>query len=178
MTIEQKAELNRFVDRSIPLTWKWRWRQIKTTLPIWLFILAWLVEVWLFRAWLSNDWHWDSPLVVFGGWLAIILFVLGVAESQVRIEHRSKRLIKFQEKKIILKPCKSDSLPWKKPAKFQLEPIPEMSRYDEVENISSWLSESETIRAGVLANGAGKPGASTGVDPVPANPENRNPHQL
>src|ERR1017187_5376256 len=108
MTIEQRPELNRFVDPSIPLTWNWRWRQFKMTLPIWLFILAFGVELWLFESWPSNNWHWDRPLVLFGGWLATIILVFGGAEIQVRIEHRSKRLIKFQDKKIILKPCKSD----------------------------------------------------------------------
>jgi hypothetical protein len=127
MTIEQKPELNRFVDPSIPLTWKWRWRVLKISLPVWFFILASLLEIWLFKAWLSNDWHWDRLLIVLSTWLAMMFFILAISEFQARIGQRSKRVIEFKDDKIRVKPAKSEFIQWKKIAKFQFEPIPDTS---------------------------------------------------
>ena len=126
MTIEQRPELNRFVDPSIPLTWNWRWRQLKMTLPIWCFALAWLIEIWLFKAWLASKLALDGLAILLGAWLVMILFTFGMAEIQTRIQQRSKRIIQFKDNKIIVKPAKSGLVLWKRVAKFQFEPIPEM----------------------------------------------------
>ncbi len=75
----------------------------------------------------SKNWRLDRPLILLGGWLAIILLVLGLGESQVRIRQRSKRVIEFRDGKIRVKPSKSEFIRWNKVAKFQFEPIPEMS---------------------------------------------------
>jgi hypothetical protein len=126
MTIEQKPELNRFVDPSIPLTWNYRWRQIKPTLPIWIFILLPLLEIGLFRAWLADKLQWDRLAVLVMAGPAMFIFVLAVAEVQTRIQQRSKRVIQFNDDKIRLRPSKSELLKWEKIAKFQFEPIPGM----------------------------------------------------
>jgi hypothetical protein len=123
MTIEQKPELNRLVDSSIPLTWAWRWRQIKRTLPIWFFIWACLLEMGLFKAWLSDRLTLDFIVMLLTMCLFFPLFVLGMAEIQVRIQHRSKRVIKLEDNKIIVKPAKNQVVRWKNVQSFQFEPL-------------------------------------------------------
>ena len=54
MTLEQKPELNRFVDPSIPLTWGYRWVQLKFILPAWFLVLAFFAEIWVFETWLAG----------------------------------------------------------------------------------------------------------------------------
>jgi len=58
--------------------------------------------------------------------MAIILLALGLGESQVRIQQRSKRVIEFRHDKIRVKPSKSEFIRWNKVAKFQFEPVPEV----------------------------------------------------
>lgn len=125
MTIEQRSELNRFVDPSIPLSWNWRWRQLKLTLPILAFIWACLLEAGIFRAWLADRLDFHFILILLAVCLFFPVFILGLAESQVRIRQRSKRVVQFKENKIIVKPAKSGLVLWKRVAKFQFEPIPE-----------------------------------------------------
>jgi hypothetical protein len=86
------------------------------------------LKIGLFSAWLSDRLDFLFFVESLAVCLIFPILILGIAEIQTRFEQRSKRLIKFQEKKIILKPCKSDSIPWKKVAKFQFEPIPETPR--------------------------------------------------
>jgi hypothetical protein len=125
MTIEQRPELNRFVDPSIPLTWQWRWCQFKVTLPIWCLVLAFFLELWLLMAWLGNRWDLQGLTIILSVWLGMILFVLGMAEIQTRIRQRSKRVIEFKNDKLFLKPAKNGVVLWKRVSKFQLEPLPE-----------------------------------------------------
>ncbi|HTY88490.1 MAG TPA: hypothetical protein VMB80_13565 [Candidatus Acidoferrum sp.] len=127
MTIEQKPELNRFVDPSIPLTWDYRWRQIKILLPIWFFSLLLLLEIGLFRAWLADKLQWDRLAVLIVAVPTMFLFVLAVAEIQTRIQQRSKRVIKVEDQRIILKPAKHSFIRWKQISKFQFEPLLEDS---------------------------------------------------
>jgi hypothetical protein len=54
MTIEQKPELNRFVDPSITKPWQFRWQWLKLFLPLWLYILAFCLELGLFGSWVAN----------------------------------------------------------------------------------------------------------------------------
>jgi len=125
MTVEQKPELNRFVDLSIPLTWEYRWIQLKLMLPVWLLLLAILLEAWFFGTWLAGR-SWLQPLLVgLGGWLAMVFFVAGMMEIQIRARHRSKRVIQIKDKGITVKPAKNSFVRWKQILKFQLVPIPE-----------------------------------------------------
>jgi hypothetical protein len=125
VTIEQRSELNRFVDPSIPLTWEGRWRQIQMTLPLWVFSFVCFFEMVLFRGWLAENLSLDFLLTCMGGFLFLLFICFGGIETQVRIRQRSKRVIQFKENKIVVRPARIQSVPWKGVAKIQFEPIPE-----------------------------------------------------
>jgi hypothetical protein len=125
MTLEQNSELNRFVDPSIPLTWKWRWCQIKMTLPIWVFSFACVLEMVLFKAWLSDKLSFGHVLTWLGYCLFALALLFGIIEAQVRIRQRSKRVIRFESGKIFVQPAKNQLIRWNSVAKFQFEPVPE-----------------------------------------------------
>jgi hypothetical protein len=84
MTIEQKPELNRFIDPSIPLTWGYRWHLIKVMLPAWLLFLAFIVELWLFKTWVAGRASWDD-IFLLGIWLMAMFLVQGLIEVQIRL---------------------------------------------------------------------------------------------
>jgi len=125
MTLEQKPELNRFVDPSIPLTWNYRWRQLKLALPVLIFTWVLLLEMGLFNGWLADKLQWDQMAVLVGVCSAMFLVVFAAGEIQIRIQQRSKRSIKIKDKKIVVQPAKNSMVRWGKILKFQLEPIPE-----------------------------------------------------
>jgi len=125
MTIEQKSELNRFVDQSIPLTWAYRWQQLNILLPLWMFISVGLLEMGFLKAWLADKFSFVFFLTFFGESLLLLLFFFGMMEVQNRIGQRSKRVIQINDDKIIVRPAKNQFIRWKNISKFQLEPIPE-----------------------------------------------------
>jgi hypothetical protein len=122
MTIEQKPELNRFVDPSITKPWQFRWQSLKLFLPLWLYILAFCLELGLFGSWVA-----DKPLlkclsICLGPPLAMFLFLVLLREFSIRSGQRSNRVIQFHDEHIVLGiPC----IQWKNVAKFQFEPITE-----------------------------------------------------
>jgi hypothetical protein len=126
MTIEQKPELNRFVDVSIPITWAWRWRQFKITLPIWCFIWACFFEMGIIAAWMNDKLTWGLISKLFGGLLAFTGIMWALIEIFVRLRQRSKRILKVEDKRIVVSPAKNGFVPWKKVCRFQFEPIPEL----------------------------------------------------
>src|ERR1017187_4063584 len=125
MTIEQKSELNRFVDPSIiePLQFRWRW--LKLFLPIWLYGLAFFFELGLFMSWLANKPLLESLAISLGPLLAIFLFLTILKEIGIRLGHRANRVIQFQDDQIILGPGKNPRIQWKDVFKFQFEPVAE-----------------------------------------------------
>ena len=123
MTIEQRPELNRYVDPSIPLTWVYRWRQFKIILPVWVFICVVMIESALYRAWLSNKLNPDVCLAVAGGCLFIPSILFGGIELQIRIRQRSKRTIQVTEKRIAIQPARNRFVRWERISKFQFEPV-------------------------------------------------------
>lgn len=125
MTLEQKPELNRFVDPSITLGWQYRWGQMKLLLPVLFFSWLLLVETVLLKAWLLNKLHWDILAMLVGSGAVFLLFVCAALEIQTRIRQRSKRVIQIEEKRIIVKPAKNQMVPWKRVRKFQFEPVPD-----------------------------------------------------
>src|ERR1700690_624461 len=129
MTIEQKPELNRFVDPSIPLTWNYRWRQLKMILPLLVFWGVCFLEMGIWRAWLADKLSFDFILTLFGGCLFLFLFIFGMLEIQIRIGQRSKRVIQIEDKRIIVKPAKNQFIQWKQILKFQFEPISGASNF-------------------------------------------------
>jgi hypothetical protein len=125
MTIEQRPELNRFVDPSIIEPWRNRWQRLKLFLPIWLYGLACLLELGLFGAWLTNKPLLECLAVSTGPLLTIFLLFIILGEFFVRSGHRSRRVIQFQADKIILGSGKFPCVAWKDVSKIQLEPIAE-----------------------------------------------------
>jgi len=125
MTIEQKPELNWLVDPSIALGWKYRWWQMKLLLPILFFSWLLVVEMALFKAWLANKLHWDILAMLVGLGAGMLLVILAALEIQIRIRQRSKRVIQIEEKRIVVKPAKNQTVPWKRVRKFQFEPVPD-----------------------------------------------------
>lgn len=125
MQFEQPAELNRYVDPTIPLTWTFRWRSLKAVLPMMLCCSALLVEQVAFRLWLNDrSLISELPLLAVCSLLPIVL--IGVAfEVLTRVAHRSKRTIKLEAKRVSISPAKFNRIPWKLITGWQLEPIPE-----------------------------------------------------
>ncbi len=126
MTVEQKPELNRFVDTSIPITWAWRRRQFKFVLPIWCFIWVCYLEMGIIAAWLNDKLAWDFISKLIGGLLAFTGIMWTLAEILVRLRQRSKRILKIEDKRIVVSPAKNGFVPWKKVCRFQFEPISEL----------------------------------------------------
>jgi hypothetical protein len=122
MTIEQKSELNRFVDPSIIRPWQFRWQWLKLFLPLWLYILAFCLELGLFGSWVADKPLWKCLLICLSPPLAMLLFLVLLREFSIRSGQRSNRVIQFHDEHIILGiPC----IQWKNVAKFQFEPITE-----------------------------------------------------
>jgi hypothetical protein len=125
MTVEQKPELNRFVDPSIPLTWGYRWRQLKMTLPIWIFSWLCFLETALLKAWLADKLSPDFALTLLGAFLFLLFFIFGIVEVAIRIQQRSKRVMRIDDKSITVKPARNQFIRWKHISKFRFEPITE-----------------------------------------------------
>jgi hypothetical protein len=123
--IEQRAELNRLVDPSIPLTWEWRRRQLEMLLPVWCFILACIFEMALLRDLVTRK-PTVSYAPIFAACAFLLFFLLGMCEIEARMRHRSKRVIQLKERAIIVRPACHQFIRWKDVARFQLEPVPEM----------------------------------------------------
>lgn len=65
----------------------------------------------------------DFVAVAIAGSVFLFLLVWGILELQVYFEHRSKRVFKIEDKRIVVKPGKHPFLRWKEISKFQFEPI-------------------------------------------------------
>ncbi len=126
MTVEQKPEFNRFVDSSIPLSWAWRRRQFKIVLPIWCFIWACYFEMGVTAAWLRDKLNLEFIADLMGGLFIFTAAMWPLIEIQVRWRHRSKRILRIKDKRIVVSPAKNGIVPWKNIARFQFEPIPEL----------------------------------------------------
>ena len=124
MQFEQAAELNRYVDATIPLSWEVRWKAIRPDLPMLACCSVLLVEQVAFRLWLNDrNFVAELPLLVACLILPGALVTLA-SEVQVRISHRSKRRIRFEPKRICITPAKCNRIPWKQVAELRLEPLP------------------------------------------------------
>lgn len=125
MQLEQRAELNRYVDPTIPLTWVIRWRFLKAIFPLLFCCSALLVEQVGFRLWLNDrSLVSELPLLVVCFLFPIVL-IAAAFETLTRIGHRSKRTIKLDSKHVSISPAKYSRLPWRQIRAWQLEPIPE-----------------------------------------------------
>jgi hypothetical protein len=120
MTIEQKSELNRFVDPSIPLTWQWRWRQFKFVLPIWCFIWACYLEMGITAAWLRDKINSEFIADLVGGLFIFTAVMWALIEILVRWRQCSKRILRIKDKQIVVSPAKNNIVLWKKLRGFSL----------------------------------------------------------
>jgi hypothetical protein len=127
MTIEQKPELNRFVDSSIPITWSWRWRQLKFVLPIWCFIWVCYIEMGILTAWLRDKLNLEFAVNLISMLLIFTVVMWTLIEILVRFRRHSKRVLRVEEKRIVVSPAKNGFVPWKNVARLQFEPISELS---------------------------------------------------
>jgi hypothetical protein len=125
MTIEQKPELNRFVDSSIPVTWAMRWRAFKLALPVWIFACVCMMEVEILVNSGVGQLTWESGLVMAAGSVFMFAFFWGIIEAQLWFYGRSKRTMTIQDKRILMNSTKPLSFRWQYIARFQFEPIPE-----------------------------------------------------
>ena len=125
MTIEQKPELNRFVDTSAPLTWAKRWHGFKITLPIWVFIFSCITEMSVIGAWFSGRLSWDYVMSVTVSVPVFLAMFWGLIELQVWFHHRSKRILRVEEKRLVVSSAKRQFIRWKSVVKIQAEPAAE-----------------------------------------------------
>jgi hypothetical protein len=123
MTIEQKSELNRLVDPSITKPWQFRWQWMKLFLPLWIYILAFCLELALFGSWVADKPLLKCLLICLGPPPAVFLFFVLLREYIIRSGQRSNRVIQFHEEHVILGPGKSLCIGWENLIKFQFEPI-------------------------------------------------------
>src|ERR1700722_16913316 len=104
MTIEQKPELNRYIDSTIPLTWGYRKRLFKILLPVLVFLWVMAGEkIWLQMV--LSDHYKPAPLpnelaALCVGLTVLTVFIAGMLELQIRLQHRAKRKIQVLEKRI------------------------------------------------------------------------------
>jgi hypothetical protein len=125
MQFEQGAELNRFVDASIPLTWAVRWQAWKPSLPLLICGSLFLVEQVAFRLWLNNrSLRSELPLLAACALVPIALIMIAF-EVQVRITHRSKRKLKLGAKHISISPAKYNRVALERIRSWRLEPVAE-----------------------------------------------------
>jgi len=129
MEFEQAAELNRYVDATIPLTWAVRWRSLKPLLPMLLCSSALLVEQVAFRLWLNDrNLLSELPLLLVCSLVPLVL-TIAAFEALARVAHRSKRTIKLEPKWVVVTPAKYSRIPWKQIYAWQLEPIPKATGF-------------------------------------------------
>jgi len=123
MQFEQPAELNRYVDPTIPLTWAVRWQSAKTSLHMLLCCSVLLVEQAAFRLWLNDRSLLSGLHLLSACALVPIVFIPLFVEAQIRLGHRTKRKIKLQAKKVSISPAKCTRIPWKQISAWRLQPV-------------------------------------------------------
>lgn len=115
------------MDDSIPITWSRRWRTLKLIGPVLAFITLsglLLVGSTAFKSWVEG-----LPFEVsfFGILIAVLVLPGGVfliSEMQLRISHRSKRILEIGTKGIIIRHYeRQNQIPWTSIYSIQIEPI-------------------------------------------------------
>jgi len=131
MQFEQPAELNKYIDTTIPLTWTVRWRAVKPVLPILVCCSVLFVERVAFQLWLNDrSLVSELPLLLVCSLFPVTLVLLAF-EAQVRLTHRSKRKITLQPKRILISPAKYTRIAYKQVSRWRLEPLagaPELTK--------------------------------------------------
>lgn len=122
MTLEQRPELNRFVDPFLIAPWKYRWQRIKLLMPVWTICFLFLLELSVVAMWLSDKPVLEALAIAAGGSLAPFAFILALFEVCDRFGHGEKRRIEF-EPGTILVGSSPKGLQWNEVVKFQFEPV-------------------------------------------------------
>jgi len=122
MQFEQPAELNRYVDSSIPLTWAVRWRALKFGLPLLACGSIMLAEQVAFRLWLNDRLSSELHLIAVCAVAPIFLIMLAL-ELQLRIAHRTRRRLKLEAKQVSISPAKYNRVRFEKIIAWRLEPV-------------------------------------------------------
>jgi hypothetical protein len=121
MQFEQQAELNRYVDPTIPLNWAVRWRAVKPVIPVLVCCSLLFVEQVAFRLWLNDkSLISELPLLLVCSALPIAL-VTGAFELQVRVRQSSKRTIRLEPKRLLISPAKHNRISWNQVRVWRLE---------------------------------------------------------
>ena len=109
---EQPAQFNRYVDETIPRTWSYRWRSLRSLVPAIIFIYVTTAELLALRLWQDDGLSaGELPLVLLAP-LSIVPLLLVSMEALLRIRHRSKRVLKLRDKWISLSPSKVSQVRW------------------------------------------------------------------
>src|ERR1051325_11465183 len=123
MLIEQPRQLNKYVDSTIPLTWEVRWRIIKPSFPLMIYVCVQAVELVAFRLWLSDRNLLENLPLLLASAMAILSVLCVVFELLIRTSHCSKRRLKIGRKAVWIKHTKDQRIPWKYITAWQLEPL-------------------------------------------------------
>lgn len=154
MTVEQSPEHNRYVDASIPFTWGYFFRQLKLTLPLWVFSFVCLMELGILRAWSAGRLNLDFVLTLLGVCMVLGVFILATLRLQLWLQHRSKRVLRLKKHWVSLNPSSRQLLRWKHVAKFQFEPLPELPGATKLKLFSADRTTRRPLFTMVLANHA------------------------
>jgi len=146
MHLEQAADLNRYVDPSIPLTWAVRWQNLKPGLPILACGSLMLVEQVAFRLWL-NDRSLRSELLLLAACALVPTVVIMLAsEVQVRIAHRTRRKLKLKAKQVSINPARFNRIALDRILGWRLEPVAEAPEFSKLTLEYSLDKKRKTLR--------------------------------
>jgi hypothetical protein len=123
LKIEQPARLNKYVDQTIPITWKTRWSAMKLSLPLMLFCSFLFIEMAALRWFLGKPVRFDVAAVAA---FTFPLLPLIAAEIQLRVAHQTKRVLKIDDTGVSTS-IRGSSVKWRWPTvqAFEICPIAE-----------------------------------------------------
>jgi len=123
MQLLQPAELNRFVDPTIPLSWAVRWGLIR---PLWpLLLVSWVavveaVAIQLLLSEVSAESAISRMLIVT---VALPVGLLCGLELSVRLGHWTARRLQIRDRGVRFSHAKHGNVPWKRVLLFRIQPI-------------------------------------------------------
>lgn len=123
MLTEQPSELNKFVDPTIPLTWRVRWTVLKPGLPLLITCAVLLSEMVAFRLWLNDRSLVSNLHLLVAGPIFLMALFFGALEADIRSRQRARRTLLIGAKSIRISPAKFGRIPWKRITEWRLEPI-------------------------------------------------------
>lgn len=122
LKIRQPAKWNRYVDPSIPLTWRKRWQEVRTALPILCITVFLFLEMTLLRAFFDGvEVGRDKLLVLF---LVFPLFITLFLEAAIRGSHWMPRTLILRRKGLTWEHHKVLSWGWRPVKAFEFADIP------------------------------------------------------